>query len=123
MQHQHVTVIGAGTMGNGIAHVFAQTGREVTLVDVKSEILDRARSMIENNLARQVKKATLTEADAKATYDAAMGAARETRSKARQAVVDAEAALQAHSDATEKALGFPLQYEPVAVGGGGRTRL
>jgi 3-hydroxybutyryl-CoA dehydrogenase len=67
MQHQHVTVIGGGTMGNGIAHVFAQSGREVTLIDVKAELLDRARSMIENNLGRQVKKAALTEVDAKAT--------------------------------------------------------
>jgi 3-hydroxybutyryl-CoA dehydrogenase len=67
MQHQHVTVVGAGTMGNGIAHVFAQSGREVTLVDVKSEFLDRARTTIEGNLARQVKKGTLAEADAKAT--------------------------------------------------------
>src|SRR5262245_19819763 len=67
MQHQNVTVIGAGTMGNGIAHVFAQSGRDVTLVDVKSELLDRARTTIEGNLARQVKKGTLTDADAKAT--------------------------------------------------------
>jgi 3-hydroxybutyryl-CoA dehydrogenase len=66
-EHQHVTVIGAGTMGNGIAHVFAQSGRDVTLVDVKSELLDRARSTIEANLARQVKKAAITDADARAT--------------------------------------------------------
>lgn len=67
MDHQNVTVIGAGTMGNGIAHVFAQSGREVTLVDVKSEFLDRARAAIESNLGRQVKKGALTDADAKAT--------------------------------------------------------
>ena len=54
-------------MGNGIAHVFAQSGRDVTLVDVKSEFLDRARAAIENNLGRQVKKGALSDADAKAT--------------------------------------------------------
>jgi 3-hydroxybutyryl-CoA dehydrogenase len=67
MQHEKVIVIGAGTMGNGIAHVFAQSGRNVTVVDVKPEFLDRARAAIEGNLARQVKKGTLTDADAKAT--------------------------------------------------------
>jgi 3-hydroxybutyryl-CoA dehydrogenase len=67
MQHQNVIVIGAGTMGNGIAHVFAQSGRNVTLVDVKVELLEKARGSIEGNLARQVKKGTLTDADAKAT--------------------------------------------------------
>jgi 3-hydroxybutyryl-CoA dehydrogenase len=67
MQHQNVIVIGAGTMGNGIAHVFAQSGRNVTLVDVKVELLEKARGAIEGNLGRQVKKGTLTDADAKAT--------------------------------------------------------
>jgi 3-hydroxybutyryl-CoA dehydrogenase len=67
MQHQNVIVVGAGTMGNGIAHVFAQSGRNVTVVDVKSEFLDRARGAIEANLGRQVKKGVLTDADAKAT--------------------------------------------------------
>ncbi|HPF69927.1 MAG TPA: 3-hydroxyacyl-CoA dehydrogenase NAD-binding domain-containing protein, partial [Candidatus Krumholzibacteria bacterium] len=62
-----VAVIGGGTMGNGIAHVFAQQGNDVTLIDVKQEYLDRARATIEGNLARQVKKEAITEADAKAT--------------------------------------------------------
>lgn len=54
-------VIGAGTMGNGIAHVFAQSGYEVTLVDIKQEFLDKALSTISGNLDRQVKKGSLTE--------------------------------------------------------------
>ncbi len=62
-----VAVIGGGTMGNGIAHVFAQQGNDVTLIDVKQEYLDRARGAIEQNLARQVKKEAITDADAKAT--------------------------------------------------------
>jgi len=67
MQIQKVTIIGAGTMGNGIAHVFAQSGFDVTLVDIKQEFLDKATLAIKSNLDRQVKKGTLTEADASAT--------------------------------------------------------
>lgn len=51
-----VAVIGSGTMGNGIAHVMAQYGHDVTLVDVNEAALDQARSTIERNLGRQVKK-------------------------------------------------------------------
>jgi 3-hydroxybutyryl-CoA dehydrogenase len=64
---QKITIIGAGTMGNGIAHVFAQSGFEVQLVDIKQEFLDKAIETIKGNLGRQVKKGTLTEADAAAT--------------------------------------------------------
>ena len=55
-----VTVVGAGTMGNGIAHVFAQHGWDTLLVDVSGDQLDRARQTIETNLDRQVKKGALT---------------------------------------------------------------
>lgn len=58
---QHITVVGAGTMGNGIAHIFAMTGHRVQLVDIKQEYLDRALVTIGKNLDRQVKKETLTE--------------------------------------------------------------
>jgi 3-hydroxybutyryl-CoA dehydrogenase len=67
MAIQKVTVIGAGTMGNGIAHVFAQSGFNVTLVDIKQEFLDKALATIKGNLDRQVKKAVITDADASAT--------------------------------------------------------
>ena len=67
MTIKNVTVIGAGTMGNGIAHVFAQSNYNVTLVDVAREALDKALATITNNLARQVKKGTLSEDDQKAT--------------------------------------------------------
>jgi 3-hydroxybutyryl-CoA dehydrogenase len=56
---ERVVVIGAGQMGNGIAHVFAQAGMPVTLVDVSSDALQRARATIEKNLARQVQKGTM----------------------------------------------------------------
>ena len=61
MDIKNVTVIGAGTMGNGIAHVFAQYGFRVILNDIKQEFIDRGLNAIKSNLDRQVKKGTLTE--------------------------------------------------------------
>jgi len=58
-----VGVIGAGTMGNGIAQVFAQSGFSVTLVDVAEPMLDRARTTIEKSLGKFVEKGKLTAAD------------------------------------------------------------
>ncbi len=63
----NITVIGGGTMGNGIAHVFAQNGFEVTLVDVASAALDKALVTIGANLDRQIKKGALSEAEKAAT--------------------------------------------------------
>ena len=60
---QTVGVLGAGTMGNGIAHVFARSGYRVILRDVKKEFLDRAIATIEKNLDREVKKGKLAESD------------------------------------------------------------
>jgi 3-hydroxybutyryl-CoA dehydrogenase len=61
MDIRNVGVIGAGTMGNGIAHVFAMKGFDVILIDTTREILDRALAVIGKNLDRQVKKEVLTE--------------------------------------------------------------
>ena len=58
-----VAVIGAGTMGNGIAHVFAQFGHSVTLIDVEQARLDSALKTIGGNIDRQVKKGALAETD------------------------------------------------------------
>lgn len=58
-----IAVIGSGTMGNGIAHVFAQNGFEVRLIDVSADALKKALSTIEKNLDRQVAKATITASD------------------------------------------------------------
>ena len=60
-------VIGAGTMGNGIAHVFAQSGFDVTLIDVEASFLDKALAIIDKNLGRQVKKEIIDEAAKEAT--------------------------------------------------------
>ena len=58
-----VAVLGAGTMGNGIAHVFARAGYKVILRDVEQRFLDRALDTIANNLDREVKKGKLAEAE------------------------------------------------------------
>ena len=63
MNINKVAVIGAGTMGNGIAHVFAASGLQVFLSDIKEEYLDRALSTITKNMDRQIKKGIISEDD------------------------------------------------------------
>ncbi len=58
---KNITVIGAGTMGNGIAHVFAQTGFNTTIVDISETALEKAIQTITKNLDRMVAKGTITE--------------------------------------------------------------
>ncbi|ULQ56722.1 3-hydroxyacyl-CoA dehydrogenase NAD-binding domain-containing protein [Flavihumibacter rivuli] len=65
---QKIAVIGAGTMGNGIAHVFAQYGFTVSLIDVNADQLSRALATIRKNMERQVAKGSLTEADMQAAH-------------------------------------------------------
>src|SRR5258708_37114637 len=62
-QIKTVAVLGAGTMGNGIAHVFARAGYEVILRDVEKRFLDRAMEMIGKNLDREIKKGKIAEAE------------------------------------------------------------
>jgi 3-hydroxybutyryl-CoA dehydrogenase len=69
MEIKTIGVVGAGTMGNGIAQVFAQAGFNVCLIDIAEPLLDRARETIARSLAKFVKKGTLTEVD----RDAALG--------------------------------------------------
>jgi len=59
---KNITVVGSGTMGNGIAHTFAQNGFKVSLVDINSESLVKALQTIANNLDRQIKKGAIEEA-------------------------------------------------------------
>jgi 3-hydroxybutyryl-CoA dehydrogenase len=63
MEIKKVAVIGGGTMGNGIAHVFAMKGFEVNLIEMNSELLDKAVNTISKNLDRQVKKEVISEKD------------------------------------------------------------
>lgn len=60
MQIKRIGVVGAGTMGNGIAHVFARSGFAVTLCDVEQRFLDRALESIAKNLARETAKGKIT---------------------------------------------------------------
>jgi 3-hydroxybutyryl-CoA dehydrogenase len=60
---KNIAVIGAGTMGNGIAHTFAQSGFTVKLIDRSEETLDKAMGTIAGNLDRMVSKGTISEAD------------------------------------------------------------
>jgi 3-hydroxybutyryl-CoA dehydrogenase len=64
---QEIAVIGSGQMGNGIAHVFAQNGYKVSLIDIQQVALDKAIETISKNLDRQVAKGLLIEADKSST--------------------------------------------------------
>ena len=65
---EHIAVIGAGQMGNGIAHVFAQSGFPVTMIDVSREALQRGQETIKKNLDRQVKKGTIQAEELSQTF-------------------------------------------------------
>src|SRR5688572_27527277 len=64
---KNITVIGSGTMGNGIAHTFAQFGYSVNLIDISDAALQKAIATITKNLDRQVAKGSITESDKSAT--------------------------------------------------------
>ena len=64
---KNIAVIGAGTMGNGIAHVFAQSGYQVNLIDISTEALDKALATIEKNLDRMVAKEKITQENKQST--------------------------------------------------------
>lgn len=69
MSIDRITIIGGGTMGNGIAHVCAQAGRQVTLVDMNQDFLERALNTIFKNLDRQVKKEIISAGQKEETVD------------------------------------------------------
>ena len=87
-----IAVVGAGQMGNGIAHVFAQSGFPVTMIDVAQAALDRGRSTIEKNLDRQIKKGSLDAAQ----RDAILGRIRTETST--DTVGDAQLVVEAASE-------------------------
>ncbi|HET6762379.1 MAG TPA: 3-hydroxybutyryl-CoA dehydrogenase [Longimicrobiaceae bacterium] len=90
-----VAVVGAGTMGNGIVHVFAQNGYDVVMIDVRQDALDAARATIAGNMERQIKKGTLAEAD----RDAAL--ARVALSTALDGAADADLVIEAATENRE----------------------
>ncbi len=67
MDIKNIAVIGSGTMGNGIAHTFAQFGYSVLLIDIKQELISKGIETISKNIDRQVKKGSLTEDQKRAT--------------------------------------------------------
>ena len=89
----NISVIGAGQMGNGIAHVFAQNGHPVTLIDLQQPNLDQALSTIAKNLDRQVAKGTLT-AEAKAASLGRITTTSDTAAGVKQADLVVEAATE-----------------------------
>jgi len=97
--NDRIAVIGAGQMGNGIAHVCAQAGLSVTMIDVAAEALERGRKTIAGNLDRQIKKGTI---DA-AAKDATLGRIADSTDLA--AAADASIVIEA---ATEHA---PLKFK------------
>ena len=93
MEIRKVGVIGAGTMGNGIAHVFARSGYDVTLSDVAQQYLDRGLATIRKNLEREVAKNKITPEQSAAAIGRIRGALE------RGALVDCDFVVEA---ATEK---------------------
>lgn len=65
----NISVVGAGTMGNGIAHVFAQSGYQVNLIDVSEAMLKKALDTISGNFDRQIKKGLISETDKKSALE------------------------------------------------------
>jgi 3-hydroxybutyryl-CoA dehydrogenase len=100
MSIERITVVGGGTMGNGIAHVCAQAGRHVTLVDTEQDLLERALNMIFRNLDRQVKKEIISVGDKEATVNRIS-----TTTDLEEAVEEAQLVVEAvpeHAEIKEK---------------------
>jgi 3-hydroxybutyryl-CoA dehydrogenase len=105
---ERVAVIGAGQMGNGIAHVFAQSGFPVTMMDVTDDALKRGRDTIASNLDRQIKKGTLPAAD----KDAILG--RITLARGLTEVEGAWLVIEAASENRDLKLGIFSELETLA---------
>ncbi len=88
-----IAVIGAGTMGNGIAHVFAQNGFDVNLIDISQDSLDKGIATINKNLDRQIKKELITEKDKNSIL-----ARVQTNTDLPSGVVDAELVVEAATE-------------------------
>jgi 3-hydroxybutyryl-CoA dehydrogenase len=90
---KNVTVIGAGTMGNGICHVFAQHGYNVNMMDMSAEAMQKALATIGKNMDRQIHKQTLTEVE----KEAAIGRIK-TFTDLKEAVADADLVVEAATE-------------------------
>jgi 3-hydroxybutyryl-CoA dehydrogenase len=103
---KNVAVIGAGTMGNGIAHVFAQSGYRVTLIDVSSAQLEKALATIGKNLDRQVTKGSIDAAAKQSTIDAIT-----TNTSLETGVKTADLVVEAATENTELKLNIFRQMD------------
>ncbi len=95
-QLKTATVIGSGTMGNGICHVFAQSGYQVHMMDVNQAALDKALATIGKNIDRQISKNTMTEADKEAALSRIT-----TFTNLSEAVKNADIIVEAATENTE----------------------
>jgi 3-hydroxybutyryl-CoA dehydrogenase len=107
-----VTVIGAGQMGNGIAHVFAQSGFSVRIVDIRESVLSSALSTIEKNLDRQLQKEKISAADKDATLRRI-----ETSTELATAVADADLVIEAATERIDLKLDLFKQMDQHAPAG------
>lgn len=90
---KNIAVIGAGTMGNGIAHTFAQKGFKVLLIDVSEQAIERGMNTISKNLDRMIAKGSITEADKKATIENII-----TYTEVKDGVVNADLVIEAATE-------------------------
>lgn len=90
---KNIAVIGSGTMGNGIAHVFAQYGYEVALIDINQQALDKALTVIGKNMDRQVSKGVLSETDKVSAFSKI-----KTFTKLADGVADADLVVEAATE-------------------------
>jgi len=109
---QNITVIGAGTMGNGIAHVFAQKGFTVNLVDTQAAQLERALKTIASNLDRQIAKGTLNEQQKQSTLSSIT-----TYTDLAEGVKQAELVVEAATENTDLKLKIFRQLDERAPAG------
>jgi 3-hydroxybutyryl-CoA dehydrogenase len=112
MNIKKVSVIGAGTMGNGIAHVFAQSGFTVTLIDVSAPQLEKAIATIGKNIDRQIAKGTVTEEQKQTTLGNIT-----TATSIAEGVKEAELVVEAATENTELKLSIFKQIDEAAPEG------
>ena len=103
---KNISVIGAGTMGNGICHVFAQSGFTVSLIDVSQDQLNKAMSTISKNLDRQVAKGVLSSEDKEKTL-----AHISTQTSLASAIKNADLVVEAATENTELKLNIFKQID------------
>lgn len=107
--NKRIVIIGAGTMGNGIAHTFAQIGYQVSLVDVSQEALDRGLKTITSNLDRIIAKGNLTEQQKSTTLNNIT-----TFTKLEEAAKDADLIVEAATENIDLKLKIFRQMDELA---------